>query len=131
MKASKIAKLLHYVSPLFVAADVWGFSNLPDLKCGTYKLHGRLGMNNQSQFVLTMQNHTSSPYELIVLGGDPSQKMNFLNSDVSIEAYVYRPLNSNNAPFVLFQKWSPSISQEPVTLLKSEHCGSRDRFVKK
>ena len=132
MRILRVANLVLFVEIILVtlSGKASAFSISPDLKCGTYRVQGYLGMNNQSQTILTIQHSTASPYELILLGGDISEKMRYLNTTVAAEIYAYRAVHGNNRPMVLFQKWVAPVAKttKPVLLVKNEPCGLKGRF---
>ncbi|HWU44290.1 MAG TPA: hypothetical protein VN132_12655 [Bdellovibrio sp.] len=73
---------------------------IPHLSCGDYLVRGHLVFTRSGDFILRWREKTSSPFELILLGGDPEEKLKNSNSNVVAKVSVNRKIESNNHPFV-------------------------------
>lgn len=103
----------------------------PDLECGDYWGQGNLRLNNQGEYVLTFNESSSSPSEVITLGGAIKEKHEKLGAKVAVEFYVPRPIKSNQQPYVFFQKFVPivhEIDKDFVRRLAKKKCNDLARF---
>lgn len=132
MKILSNVKQALFISLFLMTFESQGFSVVPQMGCGLYLVQGTIGLNNQQSFVLRVQENTSSPYELILLGGDSEEKMRRMGQPITAEVYAFKPIKGNNNPTVLFQRYSDKSlkAQSPVVLLKEESCGQRSRYIK-
>lgn len=113
----------------------------PHFGCGTYLVRGHLGMGDSVHSVLTLQYQSSSPFELILLGGDQAEKLDHVGKDITVRIYVPQPIDGNDSPFVFLQeivedpddnKVVPAKKRGPIgelgKLEKSEACGLKEKF---
>ena len=98
---------------------------IPQLDCGNYLVKGRFQWTEAGDFILRIRDKTTSPFELIVLGGNAEQKLEHSGSLLQAEVRVERKITSNNRPFVKLVQFSPAISlkdNEDYRLLKKSSC---------
>ncbi len=117
----------------FIASEVHAedFAIRPELECGIYEAYGTIYLNNQNEFIMAIQKNTSSPYELILLGGDFKRKLISIGLETAVSVYVYKKLKSNNPPYVLFQNFLPLSNKknEGVFSVRAEKCGLPNMYV--
>ena|ERR1035441_8784188 len=101
-----------------------------ELACGTYQTKGNLDVNSAGQFILTIRKDTTSPIELILLGGSASHKLRNIRREVALEFYVPKALNGNNRPFVFLQSFlrRDSIQINELRFIKRENCGLGKKY---
>lgn len=131
MKISNGVKMALLISIFLLAPlKAFSYSILPDFDCGSYLVRGTLGLNNRGSFTIKIQANTSSPYELILLGGDFDQLRSLIGLPVTAEIYVFKPVKSNNDPVVVFQKWGADLlsAEDPVFKVREGRCGGA-RFI--
>lgn len=101
-------------------------SPYPKLECGTYKAKAMLRQNSAGHFILSFQEESYSPYELILLGGSIREKLNSLDVPVEVEFYVPKALKTAHRPIVHLQKFvseSPaSYKKEGIEKIESRSC---------
>jgi len=127
MKISRTAKILFLIS-VFALPDLGGGAEVwhvvPQFECGTYLVRGVLNKNARGDLVLSMRKGSASPFELILLGGDFSDKLDHLGSLVVLEVSVPQPIKSTQRPFVMVRSVSKSEnSVRDFRLLKKTPCG--------
>src|SRR4051812_38063129 len=104
-KTRLLTRRLLQLAWLGIAIPASGSTIKPHFDCGMYQVSGRLRHSGRQDFVLTVRAGTSSPYELILLGGNISDKLEHVDTRVSAEIYVPHPIHDNLKPFVFFQKF--------------------------
>ena len=102
LESVKRLLLISFLIPIGMATD---FKITPDLECGNYIFKGLLRQNNNGNFIVTARAGTSSPIEFILLGGSISHKLSHLNTKITVEAYVPKPIKSNQQTFIFFRKF--------------------------
>lgn len=130
MIRSNIVKTLlsisFFVCSIICAAE---WSVLPNYDCGTYKVSGYFSKNAGQNFIITVRQGSSSPYELIVLGGEIPEKLDRANTEVNLLVYVPAPIKSNNKPLVFFQKFLDNNHKvNEFELVAKEKCGLKDKY---
>jgi len=101
----------------------------PQMECGTYLARGHVGLADRIQYILTLQYGSYSPYELILLGGKLTDKMNHLGQEITVRVYVPQPIHGNNRPFVFLQDvLENKILESDIELEHPDPCGLKDKF---
>ena len=106
---------------------------VPQFDCGEYLVQGKLILNKENTFVLSVKNGTSSPFELILLGGDFDSKLTAAGKFVGVQVYVPQRITSQKLPYTyLISIRSFKTSNPWVTKIKTSKCGiGFDTFKKK
>lgn len=109
---------------------------VPKLECGTYQGRGRLRTNARGDYLLSLNEKTDSPSELILLGGDIDTLVARTGGRVTVEFYVPQPIDGSDRSFVFLQAFvkpgkdsrTPSSENDYIDLSKREPCGDRSRL---
>ena len=110
MRFANVRQIL-YVS-FFLSATPGGASVLP-LTCGHYLGNGQIELNSQGQVLLALQKGSSSPLELILLGGDLDQRREYLGTEATVDFYVPRKIVGNHEPFVFLKSFTKTERKFP------------------
>lgn len=105
----------------------------PDLPCGTYLGQGEMAVNSNGDYLLALNKKSSSPTELLVLGGKIADKRSRIGLKVWVEFYVPKAIKSNEQPFVFLQKFvkleqSADLARDFVREIGPEPCGQMAKF---
>ncbi len=99
---------------------------IPQFECGRYRVQGKLILNQENYFILSVRNGTSSPFELILFGGDFDSKLKSVGSLISTQIYVPRKIASQVLPVAYLISVGPYQQENPwVSKTKDEKCGLR------
>lgn len=128
MKICVSVKRALCVSLLWSATSAFAYAPFAKFDCGMYRVHGRLKLNAQGQFVLSIQENSPSQYELILLGGSFEEKMRFVGSEITAEVYVPKKIEDNTKPLSLFQRWVKKSSDDVVVKTAELPCDQHHRF---
>ena len=129
MRIFASARSLLLISFMLAASANGGIQ--PNFECGIYRISGEVGMNNNKNYVLTVRKGSSSPYELILVGGNTREKRSRVGARVTAEIYVPQPIKSNNRPFVFlreFQKFGPDDVE--AVLMRKADCGDKSESTR-
>lgn len=124
MKRFESVKKILCISAL-VSVPLFGEPPLP-LACGHYLGKGVIGKNAQGQALLILQKGSSSPLELILLGGDFQQRQELSGLETVVDFYVPRKIASQNEPFVFvksFTKTDQKFPPEGLIKVRKDACG--------
>lgn len=130
MKIYNLVKNLRLISAFlgFIAADAAiaepGIDIHARLDCGIYEMHGYLTQNKQGNFLIRIKHRSRSPYEYILLGGEPEEKLRNMNTAVAAQVSVNKKILSNDAPFVMLEKFLDKTAkmEGKIFLLNKKEC---------
>jgi hypothetical protein len=79
------------------------FSIAPHFECGEYLVHGLLLLNGRHQFVLQIRDKSSSPYELLLGGGEVQSLLENQGTHVELKILVTKPIHDNKRALVVLE----------------------------
>ncbi len=124
MNRSRNAKLALWAS---LIAPIY-----PKLDCGTYVVSGKLDYSPIGHYRLTLNDKSTSRFELLLLGGSFDERWRGERQRVKMEVYIPREIKDHNEPFVFFQKLldeRPKLSDvDNLKLMKKEACNLKEKF---
>ncbi|MEK6704898.1 MAG: hypothetical protein AABZ06_03845 [Bdellovibrionota bacterium] len=129
-----VKNLLLISIALFLSNSAFGKEGVfPSFACGQYRVIGQLTINSTSHFVLTLNEGSYSPFEIILLGGSFSEKMARRNTKVEVEFYVPKEITGRNRPFVYLRKLSsvPAELHQSLQKIEVKACGLNHLFEQK
>jgi hypothetical protein len=125
MRTLRVAKAVILISLISLGCLAHAaFEIIPKLDCGEYLIQGKLTQNQNGDFLVRIRESSSSPFEFLVLGGDFDQKLEHLDSVVTIRAKVFKKIESNNQPFVELLGYGTKLSDKstPYKLVSRSKC---------
>jgi hypothetical protein len=122
--------LLAIAKLLLFARSAFALPVIPNLECGVYLAHGHLRRGAHGEFKLILQERSSSPFELILLGGGSREKLTRVDSVVKVAFYVPAPIHDNQLPNVFLQGFLRAEPGERDVVVKKAPaaCGDMKRY---
>ncbi len=103
-----------------------------DLECGNYEGIGTLHRNSQGMIILAFNEKTTSPAEVILLGGGVFKKVERLELKTKVGFYVPSPIHGNEQPYVftygLSDAGGDDLAQDSIRLTRKEECGLERKY---
>jgi hypothetical protein len=109
------------ISLLFSFSLTAGTTN-PSFECGLYQVQGKLRQNNQGHFLLVFNHGSTSPFELILIGGDKDKMITSLDTHIKAKIYVPNPIKTQHRPLVFLKAFTAGEIKSNINLLKKTSC---------
>ena len=96
---------------------------IPHFKCGEYLVQGKLIFSRSGDFLLRIRDSSSSPFELILLGGDIEKKLSLSNTNVVVKVLVENEIKSNTISYMMsvnMKQKRASHNQKKIIILKTK-----------
>ncbi len=127
VKTLRLNKISFYIGLLtsfsyFSNSSADQFLLAPNFDCGLYTFNGYFTLRNDNLFSLIIQKDTTSPYELLIIGGNFDEKMSMINTAQTIQLEIRKPIHSNTRPLTFYYGKKKDQNVSYFKLLKPLKC---------
>ncbi len=103
------------------------FDHAKKISCGRCEINGMLKRNRNGQFIVQLYGKTPWPLEFVLLGGDISDKLTYLNTPVSAEVYVPKAGKASAIQLVALKKLALNRTNAPEQIIQKSELKCHDK----